>query len=182
MKELIKRNLSAKKVLILFVLTNIVYVFMLTVTIPAIMSYSHGIKILDMMPMGYDADYVNTLLNTLGEEGRQTYLVKQIPIDLIYPFLFGVSYCLVIAYFLNKIGKLESLFYLCLLPVVAGFFDYLENVGIIALLNTYPDISARLIQVTSVFSIAKSTITTIYFILLIVVLIMFGINKMRSVK
>jgi hypothetical protein len=182
MKELIKRNLSGKKVLILFVLTNIVYVFMLTVTIPAIMRYSHGIKILDMMPMGYDADYVNTLLNTLGEEGRQTYLVKQIPVDLIYPFLFGVSYCLVIAYFLNKIGKLESLFYLCLLPVIGGFFDYLENVGIIALLNTYPDLSTRLIQVTNVFSIAKSTITTVYFILLIVVLIMFGINKMRSAK
>jgi len=63
--KLINRNLSGKKVLTLFVLTNIVYAAMLIITIP---------------------------------------------LDMIYPFLFGISYCLVIGYFLKKLNKLVHQF------------------------------------------------------------------------
>ena len=74
---------------------------MLTITIPMVMSFSDGMKLLDMMPAGYSAEYVNTLLNTLGEQGRNAYLFQQIPVDMVYPFLFAVSYCLLFAYFLD---------------------------------------------------------------------------------
>jgi hypothetical protein len=61
MKQLtkfIESNISGKKVLELFILTNVVYILMLTVTIPRTMSHSNGIKLLDMMPTGYDMNYV----------------------------------------------------------------------------------------------------------------------------
>src|SRR3989339_595059 len=116
MKDLIKRNLNSKRVILLFVLTNIIYVIMLGITIPKVMSFSGGMKLLDMLPTGYTAEYVNSLLSALGEKGRDAYLFNQLPVDMIYPFLFGVSYCLILAYFLNKLGKFESrLFYFCLL-------------------------------------------------------------------
>ena len=73
MKPLIKfieKNISGKKVLGLFILTNLVYTFMLTVTIPKTMEFSNGMKLLDMMPTGYDLNYVNELFNWLGENGR----------------------------------------------------------------------------------------------------------------
>ena len=104
---------------------------MLIVTIPEVMQHSGGMKILDMMPTGYDAQYVNSLFSILGTAGRDLYLYHQLPLDLIYPSLFGISSCLVLAYFLNKLGKLNSwLFYLCLLPLLSGLFDYMENIGI----------------------------------------------------
>jgi len=135
-KNIIKRNLSGKKVFILFVLTNLVYAFMLIVTIPKTMTFSKGFKLLDMMPMGYDLEYINTLFDTLGEKGREVYLYNQIPVDMIYPFLFGICYCLLIAYFLEKLNKLNSsFFYLCLIPLIAGVADYLENFGIIIMLR-----------------------------------------------
>ena len=62
-------------------------------------------KLLDMMPTGYDWNYVNELFNTLGENGRKIYLTKQIPMDMFYPLLFGLSYCLIFAYFLKKLEK-----------------------------------------------------------------------------
>ena len=167
MKDIIKRNISGKKIILLFILTNVTYAFMLTITIPKVMSFAGGMKLLDMMPTGYNSEYVNSLLSALGTTGRNAYLFNQIPVDMIYPFLFGITYCLLLAYILNKIGKLESsLFYLCLIPLFSGLFDYCENFGIITMLNTYPDNSPLLSKTTNAFSVLKSSFTTIYFFIL----------------
>ncbi|MDI1354462.1 MAG: hypothetical protein PSX36_06075 [bacterium] len=172
MKNIIIRHLNGKKILFLFILTNIVYATMLTITIPKVMNYADGMKLLDMMPTGYNADYVNSLLDALGKEGRNAYLFQQIPIDFIYPCLFGITYCLLFAYIIYKLGKQNSfLFYICLVPVFSGLFDYLENIGIVTMLKSYPDNSASMSQLTNVFSILKSTLTTIYFIALLIALL-----------
>ena len=175
MRDLIKKNLDGRKVLFLFIIANVIYTIMLTITIPELMNYSGGMKIMDMMPTGYNADYVNALLIRLGEQGRHAYLFHQIPVDMIYPVFFGVSNCLVIAYFLNKLGKLDSpLFFLYFLPLFAGLFDYFENAGIIAMLKTFPNNPVLLSQTTNVFSVLKSGFTTLYFIVLIITLIVSG--------
>ena len=116
---LIEKNLSGKKIALLFLLTNLVYAFMLIVTIPMTISFAKGMKTLDMMPLGYDSEYINTFFDALGESGRSVYLYFQIPVDMIYPFLFGLSYCLLIAYFLKKLQKLKTPYiYLCFLPLI----------------------------------------------------------------
>ena len=172
MKKLILRNLNGKRIFILFILTSIVYTIMLTVTIPKVMGFAGGMKLLDMLPTGYTTDYVNSLLTALGAEGRKTYLYQQIPLDLIYPCLFGITYCLLYAFIINKLGKQDSfLFYLCFIPVFAGFFDYLENIGIITILKSYPENSSTMSQLTNIFSISKSTLTTIYFVALLIALL-----------
>lgn len=172
MKNIITRNLDGRRVLILFILTNIVYAVMLTVTIPKVMSYANGMKLLDMLPTGYSNDYVNSLLTALGSQGRNAYLFQQIPLDLIYPGLFGITYCLLYVFILTKIGNQNNfVFYLCLTPVFAGIFDYLENIGIIILLNLYPDNAVTISQWTNIFSISKSALTTIYFVILTIALL-----------
>ena len=181
--QLLERHLSGKKVLGLFVLTNVVYIFMLTVTIPRTMNFSNGIKLLDMMPTGYDLNYVNELFSALGENGRQIYLRNQIPVDMIYPLLFALSYALLLAYFLKKLNKLKVPFtYLCLLPVLTGIADYLENFGIINLLNNYPDLSDTAVQATSTFSLIKSISTSAFFVVLIVILIGLGVTIVNRKK
>ena len=171
--NLLENNVSGKKVLGLFVLTNIVYAFMLTVTIPKTMAFANGMKLLDMMPTGYDFNYVNKLFSSLGDIGRETYLTSQIPIDMLYPLLFGISYCLLMAYFLKKINKLNTPFkYLCILPIIAAIADYLENIGIISMLNSYPNFTETTVNTTSVFSVIKSVSTSVYFIALVVILIL----------
>jgi hypothetical protein len=176
--KFINDNISGKKVLGLFILTNAVYVFMLTVTIPKTMSFSKGMKLLDMMPTGYDFNYVSRLFNSLGEIGRDTYLTNQIPVDMIYPLLFSLTYSLLLAYFLKKLNKLNASFiYLCLIPIIAGTADYLENLGIIAMLKNYPDLTEISVKITSSFSLIKSISTTAFFIILIIVLVILGLKK-----
>jgi len=182
MKKIIFNNITGKKVLLIFVVTQVVYAFMLIFTIPKVMSFSDGKKLLDMLPTGYNAEYVNSLFETLGEKGRDAYLFNQIPVDMVYPFLFAISFCLVLAFFLNKINKLNGpLIYLCLLPVFGGAFDYMENIGIITMLVNYPDVSNFSISITNIFSILKSTFTTIYFIVLIIcfVIVVFSFLKRK---
>ncbi len=136
-----------------------------------------------MRPTGYDLDYVNALFNALGERGRETYLTTQIPVDMIYPLLFGVSYSLVIGYFLNKLNKLQAPYaYLCVLPIISGVADYVENFGIIFMLSKYPDLPQALVTTTSIFSVIKSVSTTVFFVSLITVLLVLGFQAMNRKK
>ena len=154
---------------------------MLTVTIPKTMGFSDGMKLLDMMPAGYDLNYVSELFTSLGENGRLTYLTNQIPIDMIYPLLFGLSYCLLLGYFLKKLNKLNSPYsYLCLLPIIAGIADYLENIGIITMLKNYPELKGVVVYTTNTFSVIKSISTSIFFIALILILITLGIKVINK--
>ena len=179
----LEKNISGKKVLSLFILTNVVYLFMLFVTIPKTMGFSNGLKLLDMLPTGYNQEYVNELFRTLGENGRETYLTNQIPVDMIYPLLFGLTYSLLLGYLLKKLNKLKSPFiYLCLLPIIAGIADYLENIGIITMLNSYPDLTETIVNATNSSSVIKSTSTSIFFIALIVILIILGIKFLKRNK
>ena len=182
-RKIVSKHLSGRKVLVLFVLTNMVYLLMIFMTIPKVMAFSGDLKLLDMMTLGYDLDYVNALFSALGEKGRDTYLYSQIPVDMIYPLLFGLTYSLIFAYFLDKLGKLDSVFiYAGLLPLMAGTADYLENMGIVLMLANFPDVSKGLAGITNVFSMVKSAATTVYFILLILLMLWLGIKTLGELR
>ncbi len=176
-EKTIRKNLQGTKVLLLFITTTCNYLIMVLMTIPKVMSYGSGMRLLDMMPTGYDLEYVNTLFGALGQEGREAYLQKQIPFDMIYPGLFAITYSLILAYFLKKMDKLKRPFvYFCILPIIIGLMDYAENFGIISILTTYPEISSRAVAITGSFSLLKSMGTTVYFLILITVLIVLGVR------
>ena len=181
MRQLIINNLNGRRILILFIFTGMIYMTMLTVTIPKLTGLAGGLKILDMMPTGYDPAYVNSLLNALGPDGRHFYLFNQLPLDMVFPGINAITFCLIFGYFFQKLGKIDGmLFYICYLPLLAGLFDYCENIGIITMLNIYPNNPEILSIVTNLFSILKSSLTTIYSLILIFVLIVFGLNKIVS--
>lgn len=180
-EKLIRLHIQGKKVLFMFILTTIVYLVMVLLTIPKVMVHGNGMQLLDMMPMGYDLEYVTKLFDALGAEGRQAYRYRQLPLDMIYPSLFAICYCLVMGFFLNKLDKLNKpLLYLCLLPFFIGAMDYAENIGIIVMLNDYPEVYISTVTGASVFSLLKSMGTTLYFVILIIVLVIVGIKILRK--
>jgi len=178
--QFIEKHAVDKKVLILFIITQVIYAAMIFGTIPHVMSFADDIKLLDMMPTGYDFNYVTILLASLGPSGRSAYLQQQIPLDMIYPLLFTVTYFLLLALVLKQVVKTQSvLFYLCFISVLVGIFDYLENIGIIMLLTSYPDISKLLAQTTNFFTLGKSYSTILYFTILLITIIIFLVHKLR---
>ena len=173
MKKLIsilQNKSSGKNVLLFFMPAMIVYVAMLSYTIPSVEKYANGMKLFDLSPGGYSYEYAEELLTTLGESGRDLYLYNQLPVDFLYPALFAISCSLLLSWLFLKIKDPSSrLFYFCFVPVAAGVFDYIENILIICLISSYPDISPEQVELSSFVTIAKSALTTIFFIVLTIV-------------
>ena len=181
LKKLIYTLSNGKTVLIFFVLSTLVYFLMMTFTIPNLAGIANGMKILDLIPEGYDKQYVDSLFTALGENGRYAYLYYQIPLDLIFPLLYGVGFCLLFAFFLRKINQLTSpFFYFSFLPLIAAISDFIENIGIITMLTQFPNYSEETVTITSTISFLKSSTTTIYFIALIFLLVAFGVQYVKS--
>lgn len=182
-QQLLSKYSTGRNVLFLFLITQIIYFLMLFYTIPNVMNYANSMKLLDMQPTGYSAEYANTLFDNLGADGRDSYLFRQIPVDMIYPFLFIITYSLLLTYLFRKSFNPESKIHsLNIIPFFGGLFDYLENIGIIIMLSIYPSFSVHLANMTNAFSILKSTSTTIFFVILVVGLVGFIFKKFKKVK
>jgi hypothetical protein len=160
---------TGKNVLLFLVPACVVYFTMLLFTIPEVRQYTSGTEIFDLSPAGYSYEYAMRLLDALGVEGREAYLYRQLPLDFIYPALFAVSSCLLLIWVLSK-GRTVSpaMYYLSLVPIVAALLDYLENIQIMLMILNYPEVPELLVTTSSIATIGKSGLTTIFFMVLIV--------------
>ena len=170
--KLIQKHSTGMNVILLFSITMVVYLTILFYSMPKVVMSAPKMKLFDVSPSGYTAEHAISLLNAIGPEGRDLYLSLQLPLDFIYPGLFILSYSLLFAWLLKKNYSLESKAYYALyLPILAGLFDYTENVLIIIMLKAYPDLSSGLVTAASLATIIKSVLSSIFFILLILSII-----------
>lgn len=97
--------------------------------------------------LSYSTEEVKLLFDKLTEEGRNIYLFITGKIDMIYPLIYGLLFTLLLANLLKKLTRPGSkIILVSLLPLVGMLFDYLENVNIIRLLNSYPTLSEEHVQ------------------------------------
>lgn len=179
--RLLQKYATAKVVLVLFVVTMSVYLVMLLYTIPVVVSFAPGMMLFDMSPAGYIPEYAMSLLEALGSEGRAAYLTLQLPLDFLYPGLFAVTYALLLTWLFSKTAVPGSrMFYFSLVPLFAGLFDYVENVFIVLMLKSYPQISTGIVELASLFTVLKSVFSTAFFILFFWGIVRY-IKKKRSV-
>ena len=178
---LIQQYATGRLVLLLFGLTMGIYAVMLLYSIPAVVSAAPDMKLFDMSPAGYSPGYAARLLEAIGPEGRSHYLSIQLPLDFVYPGLFALTYTLLMVWLFRKsFDDNSKIFYLSLVPIFAGLFDYLENIGIIAMLRTFPEVSPQVVKMASMFTILKSGFTIIFYILLIAGLIFLAVGKIKK--
>lgn len=164
-----QKHASGKAIVVLFALTMAVYLTILFYSIPAVSAFAPELPIFDLSPLGYSFTYANDLLDTLGSEGRNLYLSIQLPLDFIYPGLFSITYSLLLVWLFGKTFNEDSkIFYFALAPFLAGVFDYAENIFIIKMVNSFPNLQVNTVKIASTCSIIKSGFTMFFFILLIV--------------
>lgn len=179
----LRKMASGRRVLTLFIATMALYLFILLYTIPTVTARAPDRELFDMSPGGYDLTYAGELLEAIGEEGRDSYLRLQLPVDFIYPGLFAVSYTLMLFWLFGKsVGTSRTASALCFVPALAGLFDYCENIGIILMLRSFPDLSPRVVKLSSLFSVLKSMATIAFYLLLMGGLILLAIKRIRLRK
>ncbi len=97
-----------------------------------------GATILDMT-FTTGPDQVYAVLTALGDAGRAFDLTHIMPLDLVFPFTYGLFLALGISWGLSRLLPEGSPWLLLnLAPVLAAAADYCENAGVITLLLTYP--------------------------------------------
>jgi len=159
---------SGKNVLLLFVLTMAVYLLMLSVTIPRVQSYAPETTLFDLSPAGYTYSQALTLLESLGRAGRDSYLFPQLALDFVYPGLFAICYSLMLVWLYSKRIRPDSKWlYLAVIPVLGGLFDYIENILIIRMITTFPDVTEGLVSAANSATLLKSGFSTVSILLLI---------------
>ena len=173
----LEKYASGRTVLILFIVTMVVYAWIVLFSIPAVLEESPDLVLFDMSPMGYSPEYATELLDAIGEAGRRKYMLHQLPVDLIYPGLFAITYTLMLVWVASKFASKNSwLFSLAYVPFVAGIFDYLENVGIFSMLITYPEVLPGIVYSASICTVLKSLMTVFFYILLFYSFIVWGMK------
>lgn len=163
---------SGRLVLAIFLPALAVYLAMVLLTLPHLRALAGGLAPFDLLPGGYDAAYAMRFLDAIGAEGRAYYLGRQIPLDLMYPALFAISFSLLWLWLLARAGRVPAgLPLIAWLPVLAGLADYAENGLVTFMLIRFPEISAGLVTTASAMTMAKSATTTVYFCALAVLLV-----------
>lgn len=181
LKETLKKYASGKLVLYSFCFSMSVYLLMILYSIPLVSEYAPEMMLFDVSPAGYTYDYAVSLLTQLGTEGRGLYLSLQLPLDFVYPLSFAISHALIICWLLDKSGVTSPFAsYACLLPVIGCLFDYSENIAISSMLSNYPNITERIVQLSSTLTISKSIIVTVTYLFICVLLVMAATLKFRT--
>ncbi|MBX2927227.1 MAG: hypothetical protein KF852_05275 [Saprospiraceae bacterium] len=138
-------NLSAwfyRKTSIFFVLAFLaLYMIMVAVILPGFeksLATHTPLKIFDLR-FGFSPDEAYTLLDGLGEAGRAQYRLLEMSVDVIYPFIYTGFFVLLISLiYRNILPPTAKLRMINLLPFAIMLFDFLENTGIVLLINRFP--------------------------------------------
>lgn len=144
-------------------------------------SISRGTEIPDLN-FGNSADHIYQTMESFGKYGRQYYLTRFFVVDYIYAIFYASFYSYTIAFLLRKIGiKKKRLFYICLLPILGMFFDWLENLLLGLVIMKWPDKGTALCVLSNICTMTKFLLVYCSLILVIVFLIYY-LHQMIKIK
>ncbi|PID33228.1 hypothetical protein CR969_01815 [Candidatus Saccharibacteria bacterium] len=107
------------------------------------------IKSLDTR-LWYSQQDILALFQILQEDGRDKLRLFSGVVDMIYPLVYGALFFLLLKKLAGSFSTKKSwLKYVCFLPIIAAVFDYIENINILIMLDTFPNISSTQVMLGS---------------------------------
>lgn len=155
-----------------------VYLIMTQITLPHLHEIS-GLVPFDLRPMGYGPMQARNLLQSLGDVGREYYLMRQLPLDLLYPPLLALCLGTAIRWGFGAAMPPRLLRAASLLPWAAALADYLENLGIASMILAWPTVPDLLVHATAAASVSKAVLTTVAVLLMVIALVVKGIHRLK---
>ncbi|MEM7532477.1 MAG: hypothetical protein AAF639_09880 [Chloroflexota bacterium] len=139
--------------------------------IPTLSQIAPDVSLLDNT-FGYSTDDVREVLVAYGEEGRRLYQRYLLIFDFVYAVVFAVSNSLFLAYLLTRLFPAVSyLRLLYLLPFGGLILDFLENIGILTLLTSYPSTMAGLVPIVSTVTMVKLILVNLVSVIMLIALV-----------
>lgn len=122
--------------------------------------------------IGYDPARIQQMVTTYGHDGRAAYAQGELTADLAYPLIYTFLLCIILS-LLYRNRSYAPFRLVNVLPVGILFFDLLENSCIIFLLTRYPQTSATVASLCSVFTNVKWAVA-----LVVIVLVLYGLVRL----
>lgn len=133
---------------------------------PTIEDHSGGLRILDMR-FSYGPEEADRLFETLGTEGRRSYLMLHLIPDMLFPTCYALAFACTSAWFLVRLLPMDHpLQWLSLTPIISGVADILENLSLVMVNASYPSRIDWLIHAASMLTKIKFGLMPIGVILL----------------
>jgi hypothetical protein len=151
-----------------------IYFLMMSVTLAHIEMVS-GQTPFDMRPAGYGPTQAAALFEALGVEGRDYYLCRQIALDTVYPAMLALTMVATFSWLGQRMPNSKLIRFGIVLSVVSALFDYVENLGIITMIWSWPEVSVPLVYAASSATVIKSVSTT----LAVLLVLLAGFNRAR---
>jgi hypothetical protein len=129
----------------------------------------------------YSPSTANETIASYGDAGRAAYRTTELTADLLFPIAYTLFLALSITWlFQRAFDKGSAVQYLNLAPVGAWVFDLLENVGVVILLNSFPNQPFVVTLLTTVFSGLKWVFVFFSAILLIFGAVAYIVSRFRK--
>ena len=142
--------------------------------IPNIESTTQGVRCFDMA-FGYSYESAVRFLSLLSDEGRSTYLTRQLPLDFFYPVAYGLFFSLLLFLLAKKPVKL------LVCPFLLVLSDYGENICIVRMLRAQA-LTDSLVTVASCFTVMKTVMMYVTILLILGLLTRMIIKKRKQRK
>ncbi|MEP1356312.1 MAG: hypothetical protein ABJX32_13655 [Tateyamaria sp.] len=154
-----------------------IYWLMMSVTLAHIEAVSGHVPF-DMRPAGYGPTQAVALLEALGVDGRDYYLSRQLVLDTLYPAMLALTMIATICWLGQRMPNSRLVRFGIALSVGSALFDYVENLGIMTMIWSWPGVFVPLVYAASSATILKSVSTT----LAVLMVLLAGFNWARPPK
>ena len=177
----IQHKTSWPAILFLLVITSLMMYLMngtqLFFSNPTIVEHSGGLTILDLRE-SFSPDDAYELFTELGLAGRQAYMFLHLVPDSIFPIGYALTFAFISAWFLVRLLPLDHrLQWLCLIPLISGLADVLENISLVICNLAYPGRIDWLVQFAHLITKVKFGLLPIGLVFLIIIVVVWFIQK-----
>lgn len=180
----LERIASKNGITALFLLSHTVLLLMMLFTFPRI-NAKFGTQAFDLKTFGYSQSEARMMLRNLDQSTIDLYLFPQLfLLDILYPILLALFLSTLIIRLsdLIKINQNHLFSNLFILPFIAMFFDYFENIMISLMIINPTSVSSGVVKTASIFTQLKGAITTLSWLVVLILLVIWLINKRKNRK
>ena len=144
---------------------------------PTIEEHSGGLPILDLR-MSFTPDDAYELFTALGTEGRRAYRVLHLVPDTLFPIGYALVFAFISAWFLVRLLPLDHrLQWLCMIPLISGLADVLENLLLVIANLAYPSRMDWAVRLAHLLTKVKFGLLPIGLVFLIIIVVMWFLKK-----
>jgi len=150
-----------------------------SVGVAGLLRITGGANILDF-EFGFTQEKAYQMLTALGEEGRAFYFSKILPLDFPFPMTYAFFFAGWMALLIKHTSFKRTPTYLLLIPACAMLSDWTENMGLIAMLNNYPNLPIWAVNLASTAGIFKNVLIGTSGITVGILSIIFFVKKVQK--